>query len=91
MDLTHWLHSSIIAPLFPAIIDEVINIEAVEDSKPEHSHPKFRILFGKDLGKTRIFFASLISNDLKMSESISDKKMIKLLSSSTNLNKHIKI
>ena len=73
MDLTHWLHSSIIAPLFPAIIDEVINIEAVEDSKPDHSDPKFRILFGKDLGKTRTFFASLISNDLKMSESIFEK------------------
>ena len=35
IDLTHWLHSSIIAPFVPAIMEDVINIEAVEDSSPE--------------------------------------------------------
>ena len=69
MDLTHWLHSSIIAPLFPAIIDEVINIEAVEDSKPEHSDPKFRTLFGNCWGKSRTFFAFYTLYGLKMSDS----------------------
>ena len=57
MDLTHWLHSSIIAPLFPAIIDEVINIEAVEDSKPDHGDPKFRIPNWNYLGENQDLFS----------------------------------